>query len=47
MSRLATTFSRRRAARADLRTEREVRRAMASAPTIESAHEIAAAATRR
>jgi hypothetical protein len=47
MSRLSTTLHRRRAARADLRTEREVRRAMALAPTIESAHEIAAAATRR
>jgi hypothetical protein len=47
MSRLTTALHRHRAARADLRTERAVRRAMASAPTIESAHEISAAAARR
>jgi hypothetical protein len=47
MSRFSTALHRRRAARADLRTDIAVRRAMASAPTVESAHEIAAAATRR
>lgn len=47
MSRLGTALRRHRALRADLRTELAVRRAMAAAPTAESAHEIAAAASRR
>jgi hypothetical protein len=47
MSMLRSTLRRHRAARADLRTELAVRRAMAFAPTVESAHEIAAAAARR
>jgi hypothetical protein len=47
MSRFTTALHRHRAARADLRTELAVRRAMAAAPTVESAHEIASAATRR
>jgi hypothetical protein len=47
MSRFSTALHRHRAVRADLRTELAVRRAMASAPTVESAHEIATAASRR
>ena len=47
MSRLQTTFSRRRAIRAHLREERAIARALASAPTVESAHEIAALSARR
>lgn len=47
MSRFGTALRRRRAIRADLRTDVAVRRAMAAAPTVESAHEIAAAASRR
>ncbi len=42
MSRLHDTFSRRRATRRHLRDERALQRALASAPTVESAHEIAA-----
>jgi len=47
MSRFGMALRRRRALRAGLRTEVAVRRAMAAAPTVESAHEIAAAASRR
>jgi hypothetical protein len=47
MSRLTTALRRSRAARASRRTDRAVARALATAPTIESAHEIAAAAARR
>jgi hypothetical protein len=47
MSRYSTALQRRRAARASLRSELAVRRAMAAAPTVESAHEIASAASRR
>lgn len=47
MSRLSTTFNRRRAARLHLREERALARALAAAPTIESAHEITALAARR
>jgi hypothetical protein len=47
MSRLRSTLQRHRAARAGLRTELAVRRAMAAAPTVESAHEIASVASRR
>ncbi|TQN42694.1 hypothetical protein FHU33_2101 [Blastococcus colisei] len=47
MSRLHTTFASRRATRRHLREERAIARACASAPTVESAHEIAALSTRR
>jgi hypothetical protein len=47
MSRLHTTFASRRAARRHLREERALARAFASAPTVESAHEIATLAARR
>ncbi len=47
MSRLSTAFAGRRAARRHLREERAIARALASAPTVESAHEIAALSTRR
>jgi hypothetical protein len=47
MSRLHDTLSRRRAARVRLREDRALARALASAPTVESAHEIAALMTRR
>ena len=47
MTRLSTTFANRRAARRHLREERALARAFASAPTVESAHEIAALTARR
>jgi hypothetical protein len=47
MSRLRTAFSRRREVRAHLREERALALALASAPTVESAHEIAALGARR
>jgi hypothetical protein len=47
MSRLQSALSRRRATRAQLREERALARALAAAPTIESAHEISALMTRR
>jgi len=47
MSGFGTSLRRRRAARASLRSELAVRRAIAAAPTVESAHEIATAASRR
>ncbi len=47
MSRLHTVVSRRRAARAHLREERALARALAAAPTVESAHEISALMARR
>jgi hypothetical protein len=47
MSRLQSAVNRRRAARAHLRQERALARAVAAAPTIESAHEISALMTRR
>jgi hypothetical protein len=47
MSRLSLLLRRSRAARAGRRTERALARALAAAPTVESAHEIAAAAARR
>ena len=47
MSRLTATFSRRRAARLHLREERALARALAAAPTLESAHELTALAARR
>jgi hypothetical protein len=47
MSRLGSALRRHRALRTELRAELAVRRAMAAAPTVESAHEIAAVASRR
>jgi hypothetical protein len=47
MSRLQSTVRRHRAARAHLREERALARALATAPTIESAHEISALMARR
>jgi hypothetical protein len=47
MSRLSTTVAARRAARRHLREERALARALAAAPTVESAHEIAALSSRR
>jgi hypothetical protein len=47
MSRLHAAFSSRRATRRHLREERALARALASAPTVESAHEIAALTARR
>jgi hypothetical protein len=47
MSRLQSSLSRHRAARARLREERALARALAAAPTIESAHEISALMARR
>lgn len=41
MNRLTTALAQRRAERAALRQERELRRIVASAPTRESAHELA------
>jgi hypothetical protein len=47
MSRLQSSLTRRRAARAHLREERALARALATAPTVESAHEISALMARR
>ncbi|MCV2487805.1 hypothetical protein OF117_00395 [Geodermatophilus sp. YIM 151500] len=47
MTVLRTYLARTRAARARRRDERALRRALAGAPTLESAHEIAALAARR
>ena len=47
MTRLSTTLARIRAERRHLREERALQRAVAGAPTLESAHEIAALSTRR
>jgi hypothetical protein len=47
MSPLQSSLSRRRAARAHLREERALARALAAAPTVESAHEISALMARR
>ncbi|WP_158545918.1 hypothetical protein [Blastococcus sp. TF02A-30] len=47
MTRLRTALAERRSARAHLREERALARALAVAPTVESAHEITAAASRR
>jgi hypothetical protein len=47
MSRLQTVVSRHRAARMHLREERALARALATAPTVESAHEISALIARR
>ena len=47
MTSLRTALAHRRSARAHLREERSLNRALAMAPTVESAHEIAALAARR
>jgi hypothetical protein len=47
MTSLRSALLRRRATRAHLREERALAAALASAPTVESAHEIAALAARR
>ncbi|SFO71070.1 hypothetical protein SAMN05660464_0678 [Geodermatophilus dictyosporus] len=47
MTRLRTALIAARAARARRRDDREIARALATAPTLESAHEIAALAARR
>ncbi|HEX2072780.1 MAG TPA: hypothetical protein VHF92_03255 [Geodermatophilus sp.] len=47
MNRLRTALARRRALRTRVREERALQRALAAAPTVESAHEIAALAARR
>jgi len=47
MSRLRTALTRARANRAHLRAERALQRALTSAPTLESAHELASLAARR
>ncbi len=47
MTRLRTALSHRRAVRAHLREERALAEALAAAPTVESAHEIAAITARR
>ncbi len=47
MSRLRTAFAERRRIRAHLREERALERPLATAPTVESAHELRALATRR
>ncbi|WP_448628430.1 hypothetical protein [Geodermatophilus sp. URMC 64] len=47
MNRLRTALARHRATRAHLREERVLQHALAGAPTVESAHEIAALLTRR
>ena len=47
MTSLRTTLARRRSLRAHLREERALQRALAAAPTLESAHEIAALTARR
>jgi hypothetical protein len=47
MTSLRTALAHRRSARAHLREERSLTSALASAPTVESAHEIAALLARR
>ena len=47
MSRLSTALAERRRTRARLREERAFVRLIATAPTVESAHELRALATRR
>jgi hypothetical protein len=47
MTRLRATLARRRSVRAHLREERALAEALAAAPTLESAHEIAALTARR
>jgi len=47
VNRFRTAVSRTRAERASLRRERSLQRALAAAPTVESAHEIASVLARR
>jgi hypothetical protein len=47
MSRYRNAFTRHRQSRAHLREERALQRAFATAPTVESAHEITALLARR
>ena len=47
MTRLRTAITRHRSARAHLREERALQRALSLAPTVESAHEIAALSAHR
>ena len=47
MTHLRTALDRHRSARARLRDERALRRALAAAPTLESAHELASLSARR
>ena len=47
MSRLRTVVTERRRLRARLREDRALERLLAAAPTVESAHELRALATRR
>ena len=47
MTRLRTAIDRHRSARASHREERALARALAAAPTLESAHELATLAARR
>jgi hypothetical protein len=47
MTSLRTVINARRSARAHLRDERAIQRALSMAPTVESAHEIAALSARR
>ena len=47
MTTLRTVLARHRSHRAQLRNERAFGHALANAPTLESAHELAALATRR
>ncbi|WP_448639099.1 hypothetical protein [Geodermatophilus sp. URMC 63] len=47
MTRLRTALTHARATRARRRDDREIARALAAAPTLESAHEIVALAARR
>ncbi len=47
MTDLRTVLARRRQLRAQLRDERALLRALAAAPTLESAHEITSLTTRR
>jgi hypothetical protein len=47
MTRLSTAISHHRSVRAQLRQERALERALSMAPTIESAHELAALSARR
>jgi hypothetical protein len=47
MTALRTVLARRRSNRAHLREERALARAVAGAPTLESAHELATLAARR
>jgi hypothetical protein len=47
MSTLRTVLARHRSARTHVRDERALQRALAAAPTVESAHELSAIAARR